>query len=90
MSIFYLYDSATKKIEQLLLLYSLLGKVCSSLYYMIQTRSYIKYLINMDKCFAASYGFKPTRAIFSQCAQKNFWWNIYGLDNVKIQYHANF
>ena len=77
--IFYLQDSKRKQIEQLLLLCSILGNRCSSLYYTIQTRSRsnTKYLINIHKYFGASYELKPTRTIFSQCAQKKFFDKIF-------------
>ena len=72
--IFYLQDSKRTQTEQLLLLCSILGNWCSSLYYTIQTRSRsnTKYLINIHKYFGASYELKPARTIFSQLAQEIF------------------
>ena len=52
-----------------------IGKlVLSSLYFMIQaiSRSNTNDFISIHKYFGANYELKPTKAIFSQCAEKKF------------------
>ena len=72
--IFYLHGSTRKQIEQLPLPCSFLENWCSSLSFTTQARykSNTKYLKYIHKYFGASNKLKPTRTIFSQCAQNIF------------------